>query len=59
MRQAKAKALNLPLESVQVAPNETERWLAAAYSAADIKKPRNLVGLPKTLPPAEQITDCP
>ena len=54
MRQAKAKALNLPLEGVQVAPNETERWLAAAYSAADIKKPRNLVGLPKTVPPAEQ-----
>ena len=54
MRQAKAKALNMPLESVQVAPSETERWLAAAYSAADIKKPRNLVGLPKTLPPAEQ-----
>lgn len=54
MRQAKAKALNLPLEGVQVPPNETERWLAAAYSAADIKKPRNLVGLPKTVPPAEQ-----
>ena len=53
MRQAKAKATDQPYGSVSIAPEERGQWLAAAYKAADIKKPRNLVGLAKTLPPAD------
>lgn len=53
MRQAKAKATEQPLEGLAIAPAEREQWLTAAYKAADIKKPRNLVGLAKSLPPAE------
>ena len=54
MRTAKARAQDVPIEDVRVAPEEADRWLAAAYRAADIKKPRNLVGIPKSLPPSEQ-----
>jgi hypothetical protein len=54
MRAAKAKALDVPVDEVSIAPEEADRWLAAAYRAADIKKPRNLVGIPKSLPPSEQ-----
>ena len=53
MRQAKAKATEQSLASVTIAPEERDQWLAAAYKAADIKKPRNLVGLAKTLPAPE------
>jgi hypothetical protein len=54
MRVAKAKALQVcPWPSVSMAPEEKAQWLTAAYKAADIKKPRNVVGLAKTLPPAE------
>jgi hypothetical protein len=53
MRQAKAKATDQAPAAVTIAPEERDQWLTAAYKAADIKKPRNLVGLAKTLPPAE------
>ncbi|MBC7701670.1 DUF748 domain-containing protein [Aquabacterium sp.] len=53
MRQAKAKGSEQSLASVTIAPQERDQWLIAAYKAADTKKPRNLVGLAKTLPPAE------
>ena len=53
MRAAKAKAQGQPVDEVKISPEEKTQWLAAAYKAADIKKPRNLVGLAKTLPPAE------
>ncbi len=53
MRQAKAKATEQSLASVTIAPEERDQWLTAAYKAADIKKPRNLVGLAKTLPAPE------
>ncbi|MDE2400797.1 MAG: DUF748 domain-containing protein [Burkholderiales bacterium] len=53
MRQAKAKATDQTPDSVTIAPDERDQWLAAAYKAADIKKPRNLVGLAKTLPGSE------
>ena len=50
---AKAKALDASPDEVSIAPEEKEQWLAAAYKAADIKKPRNLVGMTKTLTAAE------
>ena len=53
MRQAKAKVTEQSLASVVISPDERDKWLTAAYKAADIKKPRNLVGLTKTLSPAE------
>ncbi|MFY9812282.1 DUF748 domain-containing protein [Aquabacterium sp.] len=53
MRAAKAKAQGQPVDEVKISPEEKSQWLTAAYKAADIKKPRNLVGLAKTLPPAE------
>ncbi|WP_230182316.1 DUF748 domain-containing protein [Aquabacterium sp. CECT 9606] len=53
MRQAKAKATEQSFGSVTIDPDERDKWLAAAYKAADIKKPRNLVGLAKTLPAPE------
>jgi hypothetical protein len=54
IRQAKAKATEQPADdTMTITPQERAQWLTAAYKAADIKKPRNLVGLAKTLPPDE------
>ena len=53
MRAAKAKATGQSLSEVRIGDDERTQWLTAAYKAADIKKPRNLVGLAKSLPPAE------
>jgi outer membrane protein OmpA-like peptidoglycan-associated protein len=53
MRAAKAKATGQPLPDVRIGDDERTQWLTAAYKAADIQKPRNLIGLAKTLPPAE------
>jgi hypothetical protein len=53
MRAAKAKATDAALDDTRIAPEERATWLLAAYKAADIKKPRNVVGLAKTLPPDE------
>ncbi|WP_412023612.1 DUF748 domain-containing protein [Burkholderia cepacia] len=39
--------------SVKVEPAEYSKYLTRAYKAADFKKPRNLVGLQKTLPDAD------
>ncbi len=52
MRVAKAKSSGDLPDSVTIESAERERWLEAAYKAADLKtKPRNLVGLAKSLPP--------
>ncbi|WP_374595073.1 DUF748 domain-containing protein [Aquabacterium sp.] len=53
MRQAKAKSTGTEAADVTIADNEHDSWLEAAYKAADVKKPRNVVGLAKSLPPAE------
>ncbi|MCQ4437556.1 hypothetical protein NO135_21405, partial [Clostridioides difficile] len=39
--------------AVKVEPAEYSKYLARAYKAADFKKPRNLIGLQKTLPDAD------
>ncbi|MDN8080671.1 DUF748 domain-containing protein [Burkholderia multivorans] len=36
--------------TVNVEPGEYDKYLTRAYKAADFKKPRNLIGLQKTLP---------
>ncbi|TAK92782.1 MAG: DUF748 domain-containing protein, partial [Aquabacterium sp.] len=53
MRAAKAKATGEAPADVQIATQERSTWLAAAYKAADIKKPRNLIGIARALPDAE------
>ncbi|QQK05718.1 DUF748 domain-containing protein [Burkholderia anthina] len=39
--------------SVKVDPSEYTKYLTRAYKAADFKKPRNLIGMQKTLPDAD------
>jgi len=50
MRRAKAKATGQEISEVVVDQAERSTWLKAAYKAADIPKPRNLVGLAQSLP---------
>jgi hypothetical protein len=42
-----------PLDEIKVDPAEYPRYLKAAYENASFDKPRNQLGLPKALPPAE------
>jgi len=44
-----------PAAAVAVEPEEYERYLEAVYKAADFPKPRNAIGLVKSLP-AEEMT---
>ncbi|HEU4457658.1 MAG TPA: DUF748 domain-containing protein [Methylibium sp.] len=54
MRAAKAKSLGELPDGVTLGADERDRWLAAAYKAAELKtKPRNALGFTKDLPPAE------
>ena len=55
MRRAKAKAKGVDVDEVVIEPAERGTWLKAAYQAADIKKPRNLIGMAQSLPD-EQMT---
>jgi uncharacterized protein involved in outer membrane biogenesis len=41
------------LASVQITPDEYNKYLKRAYKAADFPKPRDLLGLNKSLPPDE------
>ncbi|MEC5409498.1 DUF748 domain-containing protein [Paraburkholderia sp. MPAMCS5] len=41
---------SVDLSSVTVDPKEYDKYLTKAYKSADFKKPRNFVGLTKTLP---------
>ncbi len=55
MRRAKAKAKGLDVDEVVVEPGERGTWLKAAYQAADIKKPRNLIGMAQSLPDEQMM----
>ena len=55
VKQAKAKALasggqQVDPSTVTVSPDEYHRYLTEVYKDADFKKPRNFVGMTKTLP---------
>lgn len=41
------------LESIEIAPQEYEKYLRRVYRAADFDKPRNVIGLTRSLPPGE------
>lgn len=53
IRIAKAKSTGESAVGLRIEPQERDRWLEAAYKAAEIDKPRNVLGLAKSLPPAE------
>lgn len=54
MIKAKAKATDQPIDGVTLSPEERTRWLTVVYKNAKLKdKPKNLVGLTKTIPDAE------
>jgi hypothetical protein len=55
MRAAKAKATGGGAADMQLTAAERGTWLAAAYKAADIKKPRNPIGIAKALPDADMM----
>jgi hypothetical protein len=46
-------ATPVALEQMEVTPDEYDRYLWCVYKAADLAKPRDLVGLVKRLPPTE------
>ncbi|MGG1949274.1 DUF748 domain-containing protein [Trinickia sp. NRRL B-1857] len=51
VRREKAKATSVAdASAVTVSPDEYHRYLTQAYKDADFKKPRNFVGMTKTLP---------
>jgi hypothetical protein len=54
-RQVKAQKAGSGVDpdTVQVKPDEYDKYLARAYSAAKFDKPRNFLGFAKTLPPEE------
>lgn len=56
MKRSKAKAQGLDADEVDIAPGERSTWLKAAYQAADIKKPRNFIGLAQSLPDEEMAS---
>lgn len=41
---------SIDVDSITVEPAEYEKYLTRAYKAADIKKPRNAIGIAKSLP---------
>ncbi len=43
----------VPVEDVVIAPTEYEKYLTLVYKAEKFPKPRNIVGMAKTLPAAE------
>jgi uncharacterized protein involved in outer membrane biogenesis len=50
---ARQGAASKPVEEVQVAKEEYERFLRGAYDAESFPKPRNLIGLAQSLPVSE------
>jgi outer membrane protein OmpA-like peptidoglycan-associated protein len=46
-------AANVDLATVKITPDEYNKYLKRAYKAANFEKPRDLLGLAKSLPPDE------
>lgn len=43
-------------EEIQIGENERSKYLSLVYKASDITKPRNFIGIPQDIPPAEMET---
>jgi len=52
VKQQKIKATGGDPATVHLSAAEYDKYLTAAYKAADFKRPRNFIGLLRTLPPA-------
>ena len=53
IKQQKAKNEGVAIEQVEVTPDEYNKYLWRVYKTADFAKPRDLVGMTKSLPPDE------
>ncbi len=49
----KKGAAAVPVDDVKIEPGERDRYLKMAYSAEKFPKPRNIIGMAKSLPPTE------
>ncbi|NPU83708.1 MAG: DUF748 domain-containing protein [Syntrophaceae bacterium] len=49
----KKGAVAVPVDDVKIEPGERDRYLKMAYDAETFPKPRNFIGMAKSLPPAE------
>ncbi|MGV8081159.1 MAG: DUF748 domain-containing protein [Syntrophales bacterium] len=49
----KKGAAAVPVDDVKIEPGERDRYLKMAYDAEKFPKPRNIIGMAKSLPPAE------
>ncbi|TCK38401.1 uncharacterized protein DUF748 [Paraburkholderia sp. BL8N3] len=53
IRDTVGKGASVDPSTVSVSPEEYTRYLTQVYKAADFKKPRNMIGMTKTLPDEE------
>ncbi|SAL57096.1 DUF748 domain-containing protein [Caballeronia humi] len=53
LRDARKGGESIDPSAIKVSPDEYSGYLEKAYKAADFKKPRNMIGLTKTLPDEE------
>ena len=47
------KGESVDIDSLKLEPAEYDKYLERAYSAADVKKPRNFIGIAKSIPPEQ------
>jgi Domain of Unknown Function (DUF748) len=53
VKELRERGESVNIETVEIAPDEYNKYLERAYKAAKFSKPRNFLGLTKSLPPEE------